>query len=274
MGRGGKPMWSFCSLGDTGNGFLSAIAILQALRERDRTGEGQFCDTSIVYAQLLNTSYVVARPDGTGFARPRTDALQTGFSALNRLYETRDGWLCLLAPSDDGFARLAAALGAEALARDARFASERARAQHDAALAAELAARFAQRSAREAFAALDAAGVACEICDPEFALRLHDDPELRARGWTVSYGHPFVGKLDQIGLLCDLSETPGRVQGPPLVVGQHSREVLAELGYAPAEVDALCASCVLDWAPGKPHRVVIPSKWLPQPPPSAEDAVA
>jgi crotonobetainyl-CoA:carnitine CoA-transferase CaiB-like acyl-CoA transferase len=265
MGRGGKPMWSFCSLGDTGNGFLSAIAILQALRERDRCGEGQFCDTSIVYAQLLNTSYAVARPDGSGFERPRTDATQTGCSALNRLYEARDGWLCVLAPGDDAFARLAAALGAAELAHDARFASEAARAKHDAALAEALAARFAQRSAREAFAALDAAGVPCEICDPEFALGLHDDAELRARGWTASYAHPFVGKLDQIGLLCDFSETPGRVQGPPLIVGQHSREILRELGYAPAEIDSLCASCVLDWEPGKPHRVVIPSKWLPKP---------
>jgi crotonobetainyl-CoA:carnitine CoA-transferase CaiB-like acyl-CoA transferase len=272
MGRGGKPMWSFCSLGDTGNGFLSAIAILQALRHRDRTGEGQFCETSIVYAQLLNTSYAVARPDGAGFARPRTDAGQTGFSATHRLYETRDGWLCVLAPSDEGFGRLARALGAEALAHDPRFASAAARAKHDAELAQRLAERFAALSAREAFAALDAAGVPCEICDPEFALGLHDDAGLRARGWTVSYPHPFVGKLDQIGLLCDLSDTPGRVQGPPLVVGQHSREILAELGYTADETDALCASCVLDWQPGKPHRVVIPSKWLPKPPAPADDA--
>jgi crotonobetainyl-CoA:carnitine CoA-transferase CaiB-like acyl-CoA transferase len=272
MGRGGKPMWSFCSLGDTGNGFLSAIAILQALRHRDRTGEGQFCETSIVYAQLLNTSYAVARPDGTGFERLRTDAGQTGFHALNRLYQTASGWLCLLAEGDAAFARLAAALGAPELARDARFASEAARAKHDAALAAELGARLARRSARDAFATLDAAGVPCEICDPEFALGLHDDAGLRARGWTVSYPHPLVGKLDQIGLLCDLSDTPGRVQGPPLVVGQHSREILAELGYAADEIDALCASCVLDWQPGKPHRVVIPSKWLPKPPAPADGA--
>jgi crotonobetainyl-CoA:carnitine CoA-transferase CaiB-like acyl-CoA transferase len=267
MGRGGKPMWSFCSLGDTGNGFLSAIAILQALAHRDRTGEGQFCETSIVYAQLLNTSYQVARPDGTGFERPRTDAAQTGFSATHRFYQTRDGWLCLLAPGDDAFARLCGALGAAELARDPRFASAAARAKCDAELAAALAQRFAERSAQGAFDALDAVSVPCEICDPEFALALHDDPELRARGWTASYPHPFVGKLDQIGLLCDFSDTPGRVQGPPLIVGQHSREILRELGYAPAEIDALCASCVLDWEPGKPHRVVIPSKWLPKPAP-------
>jgi crotonobetainyl-CoA:carnitine CoA-transferase CaiB-like acyl-CoA transferase len=268
MARGGKPLWSFCSLGDTGNGFLSAIAIVQALAQRDRTGEGQFCDTSIVNAQLLNTSYAVARPDGGGFERPHTDASQTGFSALHRLYETKDGWLCVVAPGDADFSRLCDALGAPQLARDARFASEAARAKHDDALAAVLASLFAQRSAGDAFAALDAVNVPCEICDPEFALRLHDDPELKARGWVASYPHPFVGKLDQIGLLFDLSDTPGRIQGPPLIVGQHSREILRELGYAAGEIDALCASCVLDWEPGKPHRVVIPSKWLPKPAPT------
>ena len=91
-----------------------------------------------------------------------------------------------------------------------------------------------------------------------------DEDCMKARGWVASYAHPFVGKLDQVGLVCDLSETPGRVQGPPLVVGQHSREILAELGYAAEEIDTLCRECVLDWAPGQAHRVVIPSKWLPK----------
>src|SRR3546814_9068941 len=56
-GVDGRPLWSFTSFGDTGNGFLSAIAICNALYHRDRTGEGQFVDTSIINAALLNTSY-------------------------------------------------------------------------------------------------------------------------------------------------------------------------------------------------------------------------
>jgi hypothetical protein len=54
-------------------------------------------------------------------------------------------------------------------------------------------------------------------------------------------------------------------------VGQHSREILAELGYSAEEIAKLCAECVLDWAPGKPHRVVIPSKWLPKPTAAASE---
>jgi crotonobetainyl-CoA:carnitine CoA-transferase CaiB-like acyl-CoA transferase len=221
MGRGGRPLWSFTSLGDTGNGFLSAIAIVQALAHRDRTGEGQFCTTSIVNAQLLVSSTVIAHADGTPFERPRLDAMQTGFSPLHRLYECADGWLCVAA-TDDAHARaLRRVIGA---ARDE-----------------ELEARFRTRSAAEWFAALDAEDVPVEIEDPEFALRLHDDPESQKRRLTVSYQHPFVGRLDQIGLLYGLSETPGRVQGPPLVVGQHTRELMRELGYTDAQVDAAVA---------------------------------
>ncbi|MBM3594566.1 MAG: CoA transferase [Alphaproteobacteria bacterium] len=66
MADGGKPLWSLTSFGDTGNGFLSAVAIMQALYHRAKSGEGQFVSTAIVYAQLLNVSHVLARPDGSG----------------------------------------------------------------------------------------------------------------------------------------------------------------------------------------------------------------
>ena len=260
MARGGRPLWSFCSLGDTGNGFLAAIAILQALYHRDRTGEGQMCDTSIVNAQLLNTSYAVARPDGSGFSRPRVDGMQFGFSAANRLYETANGWLCLVLASEEHWDRFCVAVHLEALAADGRFVTAETRARNDAELVPILEARFLERAASEWSAVLDRAGVPCEVCDPGFALRLHDDPELVRRGWVASYQHPFVGRLDQVGLLFDLSATPGRVQGPPLVVGQHSREILAELGYSAQQIEELCADCVLAWSPTEGHRK-IRSRW-------------
>ncbi len=263
MSAGGKPLWSFTSMGDTGNGFLSAISIIQALYHRDRTGEGQFCDTSIVNAQLLNTSYVVARPDGTGFERPRTDGMQMGRSATSRLYETRDGWLCLELAREQDWRGFCAAMGLEALATDPRFADKAARTTNSVALVAVLEPKFKERVAAEWFAKLDKAGVPCEVSDPKFSLGLHDDAEFKQRGWVASYEHPFVGKLNQIGLLFDLSDTPGKVQGPPLVVGQHSREILAELGYTPEQIQELCKECVLSWSPTEGHRKVR-SPWQPQ----------
>ena len=265
MNGGGKPLWSFTSLGDTGNGFLSAIAIIQALYHRDRTGEGQFCDTSIVNAQLLNTSYAVARPDGSGFPRPKTDARQVGHGVASRIYQTSAGWLCVVLPTQEDWDRFCIALGLESLSADARFATAALRVTNAAALEPLIEARLAERSAAEWFAQLDAAGVPCEISDPTFSRGVHENPEFQARGWVAAYEHPFVGKLNQIGLLFDFSETPGRVQGPPLIVGQHSREILAELGYSSAQIEELCKDCVLAWSLKEGHRKVR-SPWQPQAP--------
>ena len=239
MARGGKPIWSLTSFGDTGNGFLSAVAVINAIYHRDRTGEGQFVDTSIINAALLNTSYAVAKPDGSGFERPRVDGMQYGYSAGHRLYETQEGWLCMVlveAPHWDG---LFAALELPELVTDPRFASFEARKANDEALAAVIAERLKTATAKEWFAKLDAAGVPVEIVSETFSRELHDNPEFQKRQWVVSYPHPMVGKLDQIGLLCDLSDTPGVIQGRPLLVGEHTQQILTELGYSEAQITTM-----------------------------------
>ncbi|MFN8624865.1 MAG: CoA transferase [Candidatus Binatia bacterium] len=249
MGRGGKPFWSFTSLGDTGNGFLSAVAIIQALYHRERTGAGQMCTTAIINAQLLNCSSAVATADGGSLARPRLDGMQLGFSATHRLYATADGWLCIVLASEPHWRRLCAVLGRDDLTRDVRFESSAARACNDGALATILEEAFVARPATDWYAALDRAGVPVEICDPEFGRRLHDDAEMIERGWVVSYAHPAVGRLGQIGLFFDFSGTPGRVQGPPPIVGQHTQQILAELGYSNEQIEQFGAEGVVAQAP-------------------------
>ncbi|HEY3697319.1 CoA transferase, partial [Phenylobacterium sp.] len=252
MADGGKPIWSLTSFGDTGCGFLSAIGILEALYHRAKTGEGQFVGTAIVYAQLLNISHALARPDGTGFERPRLDRMQTGMSALNSLYETADGWIAVVAPEEGHWTALKGVLQAGSLDA-ADFATEDGRRQHDKALRAALAAAFKGRSALDWRKALDAAGVPAEVSDPGFTLALHDNAEFRRRNWTVSYRQELVGRLDQTGLLFDFSETPGAIQGPPLVVGEYTREVLTELGYTADQIAELSAAKVAGvWESGQP----------------------
>lgn len=239
MYRGGKPLWSLTSMGDTGNGFLSAIAVIQALYHRDRTGEGQFVDTSIVNAGLLNTSYAVARPDGTGFERPHIDGQQFGYSAGHRLYETADGWLCLVCVEQSHWDELFAVLGLPELVADARFADDAARRANDEALCAVLAETFMQKPAAVWFEALDAAGVPVEVEAQDFGTTLHDQDWIKQRGWSVSYDHPHVGKLDQIGLNVDLSETPGAPGERPLLVGEHTKEILSGMGYSEEEINTM-----------------------------------
>lgn len=218
-GEVGRPLWSFTSFGDTGNGFLSATSIIHALYHRDRTGEGQFVDTSIINAALLNTSYAVAKPDGSGFERPRIGGDQLGFDAWHRIYRTADGWLCVVAQTETQRTALLKAL--------------------DVADAAGIAAAVQSRNGQDAFTALDAAGVPVEIVDPEFSRRLHDTPYFAKQQWTVRYDHPMVGRLDQVGLLVNLSDTPGVIQSRPLMVGEHTQSILKDLGYAEGEINTM-----------------------------------
>ncbi len=268
-GRGGRPIWSLTNMGDTGNGYLAAIGICQALYEREKTGRGQWVDTSIVNAQLLNTSYVVAPADGGGFERPRLDAMQTGFSAGVRLYPTAAGWLCLCLVRDAHWEALGRVLGAPELAPGGRFSSPEARGAHDDQVAKLIEHAFATRPAADWFAALDAAGVPCEVSSETAGVELWKDPEALERQWIVKYPHPAVEEIGQVGLAFSFSETPARVQGPPMLVGEHTREILAELGYQQPEIDALFAAGAVGDVTVYPHLAkaggaVAASPWAPR----------
>ncbi len=229
----GTPLWPVISLGDTGNGFLSAIAIVQALYHRDRTGEGQFVDTSIIYAQLLNASIGWVTPDGKHKGdRPEVDQMQLGWNALYRLYQCADEtWLCVTAIEESHWQSLCSAIGRDDLAADARFATADARKANDDDLDAALEVVFAGKTASEWFGILDPAGVPVEVSTPDFVLDLFNDPEILKRGWIAEYQHPTVGKMNQFGLMFDMSETPGVIQGPPLTPGMNTREILREIDF-------------------------------------------
>ena len=97
------------------------------------------------------------------------------------------------------------------------------------------------RTAREWFDVLDRAGIPCEVADPDFVLSVFDDPELVEKGWVTSYEQALVGRMDVAGLLFDLEATPGRIQGPPIAVGQDTRAVLRNIGYDDDRIDELIA---------------------------------
>jgi crotonobetainyl-CoA:carnitine CoA-transferase CaiB-like acyl-CoA transferase len=272
IARGGKPIWTKTMYGDTGNGLLSAIGMMNALRHRKRTGEGQFLRTSIVNAQLLNVSHIVARPDGEGLDRWRVDGMQQGFTALYGIYPTSEGWLALAVLTDAHWARLAQVIPSLAVER---FATTEKRNAEDEALRAALEAEFAQRPAAQWFAVLDGAQVPCEISDPHFGQNFHDDPEVIGLGLTKAFDHPIAGRFDQVGLSYQLSETPGRIPGGPIVLGQGSAGIMAELGYSEAEIAALAAEQVVGlWSPGEPMLEGRRAMGMPKPKPAKENEAA
>jgi len=231
MDAGNPPLWSRSNMGDTGNALFAAIAITAALYHRDRTGEAQAVSTSIVNAGLLATSYAWIAADGTPADWGHVDRAQTGLSDDYRMFRCADDrWVFVVAPDAGARAALRTTVAGAA----------------DAAVDA-LEAGFATRPAAEWFAALDAAGVPAEVVDEGFCRTLFDDPHARAQGLIAETWADGVGRFEDPGLLIDLSETPGVIQRGPCLCGEHTRELLRELGYSDAEVDTLAAEgAVLD----------------------------
>ena len=243
-GEGNPPVWYRFGMCDQVCASQSAVAVLMALYWRDRTGEGQFVDTSIVNGGLFLNSDVWIGEQGPP-PRPRLDQRQTGVSPLYRLYETTDGWLAVACVLPREWDALTAVF--PALADDVRFAGAAARAAHAAELGAFLEAAFATRTTTEWWRDLDAAGVPAEISDPLAATSWYDEPTFVATGLVADYPHPAFGRFRQYGHLVHLSATPGRIAGPPPLLGQHSIQILHELGYGDDEIERLGATGVTRW---------------------------
>ncbi len=247
-GPAGSPgaSWSRFGMCDTGNGFQSAIAVLQALYHRDRTGQGQFVETNILNCGTYYASDAFLAPEGVK-TRPHLDAAQTGLGPLYRLYETRKGWICIVVFKEAEWQALCRALERADLARDPRFASREARERNAELLATTLEPMFETRTAKEWFERLDRAGVPCEVSSETYGREFFDDPDAIANEWVVEYRHHSMGSMEQFGRLFSLSETPGKVWGPPPVPGEHSREILRELGYGEAQIQELGQKGVTAW---------------------------
>ena len=168
-----------------------------------------------------------------------------GTSALERVYETSDGWVCLVVRTDKEFAALCQGLDDDALALDARFSTAAERKDNDADLVGHLEKRFTTRSAAEWESLLSRLDVGCVEVNmkgqPAFT---SFDPVLRETGLTVEIDHPIYGSLVVAAPPVEFSETPGRT-GLPCFRGQHNHSILAEIGLSPAEITEFEANGVL-----------------------------
>jgi len=237
-GAGTHPMWSLTSLGDTGNGFLTAVGICNALMERERTGKGQFVDTSIVNACLLNTSYAVAKPDGSAVERARLNADQTGYGDYYRLYKC----------ADEKWIQIAAISKAHKTAFDALAGADKVGA-------------FAGRPSLEIMKDLQSKKIPAAVSDAEASRNLYENETYKQRGWTVEYDHPYVGKLEQIGATYGLSDTPPMMQFAPLIVGDHTKSILEEIGYSETEILAMANEAAILCDPPLPGQKEMKNPW-------------
>lgn len=232
---------------DTNSAMVVGTAMLLGLLAKVRHGVGQEMLTTMLCANGYALSEQWIRYEGKE-ARRELDADLLGLDALYRLYETVEGWVFLACLDQEEWEILCAALGEPGLAANGRFASPEARAEHDEALVSALAAVFNRRTADEWEADLAPRGVGCVRADRHtFAEFLDGDPQARDLGLIADVVHPVLGPHWRHGASVELSGTRPALREAN-VNGQHTRAILAEIGYTEAEVASLKERGIVNYA--------------------------
>jgi crotonobetainyl-CoA:carnitine CoA-transferase CaiB-like acyl-CoA transferase len=235
-GPGRQPVKSGAPVTDITAGILAAMGVLAAYVHRLKTGEGQMVDTSLFEAGITHTYWQSAIALATGIA-PGPMGSAHPLNGPYQAFEASDGWLTVGAGNQANWLRMLEAMELRELADDPRFADNAKRMQYLAALVALLAPRFRQRSTADWLARFAKVGVpAGPVLDVK---QMHQDPQTQAREMLVDVTHRRAGKVKTIGLPVKFSATPGKVAQAAPLLGEHSRDILAEHGYAGAEIEAL-----------------------------------
>ena len=233
-GFGERPTKSFASWVDCSTAMLSAFGALAALMHRRETGEGQLVQTDLLRSALNVSSFILTEQALTG-----RDRVATGNRAQSScpadIVRTRDGWIMLQCVGQPLYRRWARLMGEEQWLSDPRFSTDELRAEHGEILS-ERTSRWAEdRTTEQALAELAAARIpAAPVLSPRQVL---EDPHVREGGYLqeVDYpGLPRPATLVTPGV--NLSLAPASIRIRPPTIGEHTAEVLQELGYTSAEI--------------------------------------
>jgi crotonobetainyl-CoA:carnitine CoA-transferase CaiB-like acyl-CoA transferase len=233
---GGNPVKCGIPIGDLSAGLFGAVGILSALHARERTGYGQYVDTSLFEGALALSIWESAELWATGRVPGKLGSAHR-LTAPYQALRTGDGYITVGGNTQKLFERLCEVLGRSELAGDPRFATNDERMANVAALVEELEAALAARGTDDWIAALVEAGVPCGPIH-DYA-EVFADPHTQAREMEVAVEHPVEGTIRGLGIPVKLSDTPGAIRRPAPLLGQHSEEILREAGFAGSEIEAL-----------------------------------
>jgi formyl-CoA transferase len=235
---GRPPVKVGVPLTDLGAGLFALAAILAALHYRNRTGLGQYIDTSLVEAGVALSVWEAAEyfsqnvpPEPLGSAH----RMLAPYQAIR----CADGYITLAAGTDRLFERFCILLCHPEWAADPAFANATLRVRNRADLIDRIETITTREPRAHWLAQFDAAKLPCGPIN-DYA-QTFDDPQVRARGMVVDVEHPVLGPLRTLGSPIKMSATPPVADRRAPMLGEHTREVLEEIGYSDEEIRAVMA---------------------------------
>ncbi|MBI3625442.1 MAG: CoA transferase [Candidatus Rokubacteria bacterium] len=238
----GPPALCGAPLVDTIGSLLGVQGILTALLYRERTGQGQKVDVSLLDGALLATAARLSVFHVTGEDVPRLGNAHPELVPY-QAFRARDGWIFVAVRNEKLWHTFCRAIGQPGLVTDPRFATNADRLAHRGELGVLLGEVFPRRRVREWMEIFEAADV---LCAPVNTFSdVVKDAQVLASGMLVEQEHPKAGRFKTIGIPVRLEKSPGRILTPSPTLGQHTEEILREAGYGEAEIQGLRAGRVI-----------------------------
>jgi len=235
-GPGRPPVKVGAPVTDITAGILAALGVAAAYARKLQTGEGQKVDTSLFEAGIVHSYWQSAIAFATGVS-PGAMGSAHPLNAPYQAFRTADGWINIGAANQKNWERLVAILGHPELGDDQRFLTNDKRMANREALEGALNTIFEARRTDDWLAILEEGGFPA---GPVLSIgEMHADPQALAREMIVETDHPAAGRVKTIGLPVKFSATPGGITRAAPLLGQHSREILAEAGFSAAEIDRM-----------------------------------
>jgi crotonobetainyl-CoA:carnitine CoA-transferase CaiB-like acyl-CoA transferase len=233
---GQGPVRTGAAICDLAGGLFAALGVMTALLEREHSGKGQWVQSSLLQAGIALLDFQAARYLMKGEVPPQVGN-DHPTSMPTSAYRTADGYINVAASGEGQWRALCKALGREDMLADARFKTGEVRAKNRKDLNALINGMLEKKSSAQWIEALNAAGVPC---GPIYNVgEVFADPQVQHLGAATEVTHPKLGRYKLLAQAARLSRTPATVAAPTPDPGQHTDEVLAELGYNQQQIDVL-----------------------------------